>query len=84
MVAISVDDSWDQVDKFFEQRGGYPSFLVLLDPHRKIADSYGTSKFPETYAFSKDGALIDKFIGSFNWLDPKMIEKWNGFLKKTQ
>ena len=63
MVAISTDEGWDPVKKFFEQP---PPFDVLLDKEGKLAKKYGTDKFPETYIVV-DGRLVGHIIGPRDW-----------------
>ncbi len=68
MVAASVDDSWEPIQKFFAGRD--PEFQVLHDPGGQGSRGYGTSKFPESYIIGPDGGLIAKFTGPRNWSDP--------------
>ncbi len=84
MIAISVDKSWREIDEFFAKTGLKPSFLVLLDNNQTMPLEYGTEKFPETYAISTNGDFLKKFIGGFEWIDPKILRNWNSFFKKTQ
>jgi peroxiredoxin len=68
MVAASVDDSWEPIQKFFA--GREPDFQVLHDPGGQASRSYGTLKFPESYVIGPDGSLIAKFTGPRDWSDP--------------
>jgi thiol-disulfide isomerase/thioredoxin len=70
VLAVSVDENWNIVDKFFTSVGA-PPFKVLLDDNASISHAYGTSKFPESYLLDKDGRLRLKFVGPRNWLDPQ-------------
>ncbi len=63
-VAISADDGWDPVRRFFEKEA--PPFTVLLDESGKIAREYGTEKFPETYVVI-DGRIVGYIIGPRDW-----------------
>ena len=63
MLAISTDEDWPVVKKFFDAP---PPFEVLLDKEGKIAREYGTEKFPETYIVV-DGRLIGYIIGPRDW-----------------
>ena len=63
MLAISTDEGWTPVRKFFEQK---PPFEVLLDAEGKLARTYGTEKFPETYVVV-DGRLVGHIIGPRDW-----------------
>lgn len=86
MVGVSVDDDWETVNEFFQDRGKFPSFLVLLDSKKDVTTlSYGTSKFPETYIIGPTGILLKKYIGAFNWLSADKLDDIDNFLsKKTQ
>ena len=63
MLAISTDNEWAPVRKFFERP---PGFDVLLDQEGKLARQYGTEKFPETYVVV-DGRLVGYIIGPRDW-----------------
>src|SRR5205085_10512333 len=45
-LAVSVDDDWDVVKRFFA-RG--TRLGVLLDTTKEVAKNFGTTKYPETY-----------------------------------
>ena len=70
LVAVSVDDGWPVVEKFFG--GNPPPYTVALDQGARIATRYGTSKFPESYLIDSSGTLRLKFIGPRNWTDPSV------------
>ena len=70
ILAVSVDDGWEPVDKFLAQPK--TPFRVALDEGAKISRTYGTTKFPESYLLDKDGKLRLKFVGPRNWLDPNV------------
>ena len=67
MVAATVDDGWEPVDRFFAGRA--TPFQVLRDPDSTWAKTYGTTKFPETYLIGPDGLLRAKFVGPRDWGD---------------
>ncbi|MCA9552212.1 MAG: TlpA family protein disulfide reductase [Myxococcales bacterium] len=78
MLAVSTDDDWDVVRKFFE--GEAPPFPVLLDPGGTVAKEYGTVKFPETYIL-KDGKVVGFIMAGRDW-DPWYAEAYlRGLLK---
>jgi cytochrome c biogenesis protein CcmG/thiol:disulfide interchange protein DsbE len=56
MLAVSVDENWDLVRKFFPQ--GTP-MTVVLDPAKAqgAAARYGTEKFPESFIVDADGVI---------------------------
>lgn len=68
MLAVSADEGWGPVRKFFDGKT-VPSYEVLLDPSGKIAHQYGTSMFPETYIVVK-GKVVGFIEGPRDW------DKW--------
>ena len=64
VLAISVDEDWAAIDKFFPQG---TALTVLLDPGRDVPSRYGTSKFPETFLIDKDGRVRHAFINKRDW-----------------
>jgi thiol-disulfide isomerase/thioredoxin len=65
LLAVSADESWDPVKKFFADRP-LPGFKVLLDPGGKIAKQYGTTMFPETYVVV-NGRIVGFIEGPRDW-----------------
>jgi thiol-disulfide isomerase/thioredoxin len=64
MLAVSTDDDWDVVRKFFADEA--PPFPVLLDPGGAVARQYGTEKFPETYVI-KNGKVVGFIMAGRDW-----------------
>jgi thiol-disulfide isomerase/thioredoxin len=71
LVAVSVDDAWDPIEKFFE--GKATPYTVALDKGGRTSLSYGTSKFPETYVVDAEGNVKLKFIGARDWGDGRVL-----------
>jgi thiol-disulfide isomerase/thioredoxin len=78
MVAVTVDDGWPEVVKFFDGRlpGGID---VIRDPDQKVTREYyclarggcpDSFKFPETYIIDASGKLVSYVIGPRDWNDP--------------
>jgi thiol-disulfide isomerase/thioredoxin len=78
MVAISVDETWEEVNQFF---GGQPpaGLLVVRDPDQIATQAYycaargacpDSYKFPETYIVDREGRLVAYIVGPRNWSDP--------------
>jgi hypothetical protein len=78
MVAVSVDEGWEPVAKFF---GGKPppSLTVALDPETITTQAWYCAarggcpdglKFPESYIVDKSGRLVAYVVGPRNWADP--------------
>lgn len=70
VLAVSVDDGWEEVDGFVGG-GGFgtetPKLTVLLDTPRKVTQGFGTSKFPETYLVDREGRVLYRFINKRDW-----------------
>ena len=72
LLAVSVDEGgWPEIDKFFA--GKTPPYTVALDEGARISQTYGTSKFPESYLIDSSGTVRLKFIGPRNWSDPAVF-----------
>lgn len=78
MVAVSVDDHWDEVLQFF--RGKLPpDALVLRDPDLAATRAFycaarggcpDSFKFPETYVVDPKGRLVAYMVGPRDWSNP--------------
>jgi thiol-disulfide isomerase/thioredoxin len=72
LVAVSVDEGgWPAIDKFFA--GNAPPYQVALDQNARISQTYGTTKYPESYLIDASGTLRLKFIGPRDWADPAVF-----------
>jgi peroxiredoxin len=72
LLAVSVDEGgWPAIDKFFA--GNAPPYAIALDQTARISQTYGTTKFPESYLIDSSGTLRLKFIGPRNWMDPAVF-----------
>src|SRR2546421_587013 len=72
LVAVSVDEGgWPVIDKFFA--GKAPPYTVALDRNARISQTYGTTKYPESYLIDASGTLRLKFIGPRDWSDPAVF-----------
>jgi peroxiredoxin len=66
LLTVSVDDSAKIVSDFFKKHR-VPPLPILMDKGRKVAKSYGTTKFPETYLISPEGKLLYRFVNKRDW-----------------
>lgn len=76
VVAVAVDDSWGKLESFFAR---YPNLaplkdhvILVLDPQGKIAEKFGSSRFPESFLINAEGLIDNKFIGPQPWNDAQM------------
>ena len=72
MIAVSVDDDWAEVNRFFGATA--PTFTVLWDRDKKAAFSYGSRKFPETFLISPEGKVVAKFTGPRDWYTQASVQ----------
>lgn len=72
IVAVSVDDAWGEVNRFFG--AVQPTFTVLWDKEKRSSNAYGTRKFPETYLIDPNGKVAAKFTGPRDWYNQGTVQ----------
>jgi len=65
LVAISVDEETEAVERFRERLG--LTFPILLDPQQRAAHAYQTFRFPETLLVGSDGKVVERYVGPKEW-----------------
>ncbi len=76
MVAVSADDSVDDINIFFKSlkiEGKLPNLFVVWDANHEISQKYQIQKMPETFIFQKGSKLLRKVVGSIKWDDEDAI-----------
>ncbi len=85
ILAISVDEKLEDIERFRDEF--QLDLPILRDSGAKVAHSFATFKFPETYIVGRDGRLMGKVIGPRDWIAPLVIrdfvellrdDEWNG------
>jgi thiol-disulfide isomerase/thioredoxin len=87
MVAVSVDDGWPDILRFFSGRlpGGVD---VILDQDQAVTKEYyclargacpDSFKFPETYIVDPSGKLVSYVVGPRDWSDPAALRYFERF-----
>ena len=71
VVGVSVDKNPKLYSEFLKRFA--PAFQTVRDPDEGVPNSYGTYKYPETYVIDRNGKVVQKVIGSRNWMDPDNI-----------
>ncbi len=79
IVAVSVDDSLDEIETFRKKLG--LSFTVLQDRGARISHAYQTFKYPESYLVGRDGNLAWKVVGPRDWIAPDLMLDLVAFMK---
>lgn len=79
VVAISEDDSISLPTDFIEKTP--VSFPVVHDAGHRVANTWGTFRYPETYVVGRDGVVKRKVFGPADWDAPQAIEYFRGLLE---
>jgi peroxiredoxin len=70
MLAVSVDDDWGQIRRFFAKGS---DIGVLLDTSHDVPKKFGTEKYPETFLIDAAGRIRYYFINKRDWSRPEAI-----------
>jgi peroxiredoxin len=70
LLAVSVDESWDIVKRFFVNG---TKMGVLLDLSKNVPKSFGTEKFPESFMVDASGKVRHYFINKRDWSKPEAL-----------
>jgi cytochrome c biogenesis protein CcmG, thiol:disulfide interchange protein DsbE len=70
LLAVSVDDDWDAIRKFFVKG---TKIGVLLDKSHAIPKTFGTTQYPETYFLDGEGHVRYYFANARNWSKPEAV-----------
>ena len=70
MLAVSVDDDWDKIRRFFAKGS---EIGVLLDTSHDVPKKFGTEKFPETFLIDAAGRIRYYFINKRDWSRPEAV-----------
>ena len=72
VLGVSIDVDQSAYHRFLKERN--VNFLTVLDPEQKVAGTYGTSGWPETYIIDRQGVMRRKFIGPVDWNSPEVVQ----------
>ena len=72
VLGVSIDVDGDAYHRFLKLRN--VNFLTVRDPEQKVATTYGTAGWPETYVIDRQGVMRRKFIGAVDWTSPEVID----------
>jgi thiol-disulfide isomerase/thioredoxin len=79
-VNAGVDDSQAGYEDFLKTYN--IDFPTYLDLSKRIALSYGTIVYPETYVINRKGRIDRKIIGPQDWTSPTMMAYLDSVLKE--
>ncbi len=86
ILGVAADEDPAVYEKFLREQGViFPTYRDPLtrDNHSPIAQSYGTSMYPETYVIDRHGKIARKFIGFQQWDSPDMLAYFDSLLAQT-
>ena len=86
VLGVAADEDPAAYEKFLRDQSVV--FLTYRDPatkdnHSPIAQTYGTSMYPETYVIDRHGKIARKFIGFQQWDSPDMLAYFDALLGQT-
>ncbi len=82
MVAVSLDEGWEEIDRFMESflPGQRSAMTVLLDEGDETAHRFGTEFLPETYIIDRNGRIVARFVGDYDWGKPVVNQIIEGLM----
>ncbi len=86
ILGVAADEDPADYEKFLrDQVVVFPTYRDPLtrDNHSPVAQSYGTSMYPETYVIDRHGKIARKFIGFQQWDSPDMLAYFDSILGQT-
>jgi peroxiredoxin len=86
ILGVAADEDPTAYESFLRNQGVvYLTYRDSLtkDNHSPIAQSYGTSMYPETYVIDRRGKIARKFIGFQQWDSPDMLAYFDSILGQS-
>jgi len=69
VVAVSTDRSINDIKDFLERyRVDFP---ILFDADRSAAKQYRVFSMPTTFLINRNGMIVEKFYGEYDWTEPE-------------
>jgi len=78
VVAVSTDRSVGDVNEYLGKKGF--GFRILMDDDRTVTRLYKVFSLPTTFLIDRNGFIVEKFFGSYDWADPDVRKKIEKFL----
>ncbi len=73
IVTVSVDQSSSDTRNFLSKKG--IDLLVLLDGRKVIARQFKVFSLPTTFLIDRNGMIVEKFFGEYDWTDAEILAK---------
>jgi cytochrome c biogenesis protein CcmG, thiol:disulfide interchange protein DsbE len=83
VLGVAADEDPAAYEKFLREQGVvFPTYRdpATKDNHSPIAQTYGTSMYPETYVIDRHGKIARKVIGFQQWDSPEMLAYFDAVL----
>ena len=69
IIAVSTDRSLDHVKDFTAKNK--VDFIMLFDENRTAAKQYRVFSMPTTFLIDRNGMVVEKFYGEYDWTEPE-------------
>ena len=69
VVSVSTDRSINDIKDFLERHR--VDFPILFDADRNIAKQYRVFSMPTTFLINRNGIIVEKFYGEYDWTEPE-------------
>jgi peroxiredoxin len=79
VLGVSVDTDAAEYQNFL--RTYNITFPNYRDPEKRISTRYGTFMYPETYIIDRQGRLVRKVIGAYEWDSPDILDYFTRLLE---
>jgi len=86
VLGVAADEDPAAYEKFLREQGvTYPTYRDpgTRENHSPIAESYGSSMYPETYIIDRKGVILRKIIGPQDWNSPDLQAYFDAILGQT-
>jgi cytochrome c biogenesis protein CcmG, thiol:disulfide interchange protein DsbE len=83
---VAADEDPAAYERFLRDQGViFPTYRdpATKDNHSPIAQTYGTSMYPETYVIDRHGKIARKVIGFQQWDSPEMLGYFDAVLAQN-
>ncbi|MFZ2198105.1 MAG: TlpA disulfide reductase family protein [Thermodesulfovibrionales bacterium] len=69
VIAVSTDRSINDIKDFLEKNR--VDFPILFDAERNVAKQYRVFSMPTTFLINRNGIIVEKFYGEYDWTEPE-------------
>jgi len=67
VIAVSTDRSVNDIKSFLEKNR--VDFPILFDADRNVAKKYRVFSMPTTFLINRNGIIVEKFYGEYDWTE---------------